>query len=66
MTLEERKQSLSIKTIELRKLIRLSPCDKKETNIFEKNVNLKSKNFKQVTKKAKSKTSQKVCNAYPI
>ena len=24
------------KTIELRKLIRLSPCDKKETNIFEK------------------------------
>ena len=34
MTLEERKQSLSIKTIELRKLIRLSPCDKKETNIF--------------------------------
>ena len=26
----------TIIVIELRKLIRLSPCDKKETNIFEK------------------------------
>ena len=39
------------KTIELRKLIRLSPCDKKETNIFWKKRQFKIEKLQTSHKK---------------